>query len=68
MFFFYFGRIVFVEDIVFEGEAGQLDVLTFNNSPITRLVALECGSTWELVISVKLNGVRQITANVYALR
>ena len=26
------------------GKAGQLAMLTFNNSPITRLVALKCGS------------------------
>ena len=36
------------------GEANQLAVLTFNNSPITCLVALKCGSAWELVISVTL--------------
>ena len=33
-------RIVFVEDIVIEGESYQLAVLTFNKSPRTRLVAL----------------------------
>ena len=40
-----------------KGKASQLAVLTFNNSPRTRLVALKCGSTWELVISVTLNSV-----------
>ena len=50
------------------GKASQLAVLTFNNSPITRLVVLKYGSARELVISVTLNGVRQTTANVCALR
>ena len=39
------------------GKACQLAVLTFNNSPITHLVALKCGSVRELVISVTLNSV-----------
>ena len=46
------------------GKAGQLAVLTYNNSPRARLVALKCDSTWVLVISVTLISVRQITANV----
>ena len=33
------------------GKACQLAVLNFNNSPITHLVALKCGSARELVIS-----------------
>ena len=45
-------------------KASQLAVLTFNSSPIARLVALKCGSARELVISVTLNGVRQTTANL----
>ena len=48
------------------GKASQLAVLTFSNSPRTRLVALKCGSAWELVISVTLNSVQQKTANVGA--
>ena len=36
------------------GKASQLAVLTFDNSPITHLVALKCGSARELVISVTL--------------
>ena len=48
-------------------KACQLPVLTFNNSPRTRLVALKCGSAWELVISLTLNSVRQTTTNVGAL-
>ena len=32
-------------------------VLNFNNSPITHLVALKCGSARKLVISVILNSV-----------
>ena len=39
------------------GKASQLAVLTFNDSPRTRLVALKCGSAGELVISVILNSV-----------
>ena len=46
------------------GKADQLAVLTFNNTPRTRLVALKYGSDWKLVISVTLNSVRQTTANV----
>ena len=49
------------------GKADQLAVLIFNNSPITRLVALKCGSARELVIYVTLNSVRQTTTNAYAL-
>ena len=45
-------------------KANQLAVLTFNNSPRTHLVALKCGSAWELVISVTLNSVRQTTVNL----
>ena len=44
------------------GKANQLVVLTFNESPITRLVALKCGSTKELVISVTLSSVRHMAA------
>ena len=55
--FFCCRSIVFVEGLVFEGESYQLAVLNFNNSPITHLVALKCGSTRELVISVILNSV-----------
>ena len=40
------------------GKACHLAVLTFDNSPITHLVALECGSAWEMVISVTLNSVQ----------
>ena len=47
------------------GKAARLTVLTFNNSPITRLVAVKCSFARELVISVTLNSVRQTTANVY---
>ena len=47
-----------------KGKAIQLAVLTFNNSPRTGLVALKCGSAWELVISVTLNSIWQTTANV----
>ena len=50
------------------GKASQLAVLTFNNSPLTRLVALKCCSARELVISETLNSVRQTTANVCAQR
>ena len=46
------------------GKTCKLAVLTFNNSPRTRLVALKCGSVLELVISVTLNNIRQTTANV----
>ena len=49
-------------------KGSQLVVLTFNNLPRTRLVALKCGSAWELLIPVTLNSVRQTTANVCALR
>ena len=49
------------------GGASQLAMLTFNNSPITRLVGLKCGSARELVVSVTLNSVRQTTAKVCAL-
>ena len=50
------------------GKTCQLAVLTLNNSPIIRSVALKCGSAWELVISVTLNSVQQTTVNVCALR
>ena len=39
------------------GKASQLIVLSFNNSLITYLVSLKCGSARELVISVTLNSV-----------
>ena len=45
---FYCGRNVFVEDLVFKGGTCKLAVLTFDNSPITCLVALKCGSWWYL--------------------
>ena len=50
------------------GKTIQLAAFTFNNSPITRLVALKCGSARELVISETLNNVWQTSANVGALR
>ena len=65
--FFYCERIVLIEDLVFEGESNHLAVLTLNNSPITRLVALKGGSAWQLAVSVTLNSVRQTKANVCAL-
>ena len=48
------GSIVFVEDLVFEGESSPDCCVDFNNSPITNLVALKCGSARKLVISVTL--------------
>ena len=39
------------------GKACHLPVLNFNNSPITYLVVLKCGSARELVISVTSNSV-----------
>ena len=56
-----------LKTLYLRGKADQLAVLTFNNSPRTRLVALKYGSARELVISVTLNSVRQTTANVFAL-
>ena len=58
--FFFGGEVVsffysIKEDL--RGKACQLAVLNFNNSPRTHVVALKCGSAWELVISVKLNSV-----------
>ena len=50
------------------GKGSQLAVLTFDNSPITCLVALKCVCARELVISVTLNSVQQTTVNVCALR
>ena len=48
------GSIVFGECLAFEGKSLPVAVLTFNNSSITRLVALKCGSARELVIYVIL--------------
>ena len=43
--------------VYLRGKACQLAVLNFNNSPITHLEALICGSARELVIPVILNSV-----------
>ena len=54
----FFVEILYLSKALFLMEkAGQLTVLNFNNSPITHLVALKCGSDGELVISVILNSV-----------
>ena len=57
-----FGVLFFVAEALYlsktsylRGKACQLAVLTLNNSRITYLVALKCGSAMELVISVTLN-------------
>ena len=55
------------KNLYLKGKACQLAVLTFNTSPPTCQVALKYGSSWELVISVTLNSVRQAIANVCAL-
>ena len=65
---FYCEELYLSKILYLRGKAGQLTVLTFYNSPITRLAALECGSARELVISVTLNSVRQTTTNACALR
>ena len=66
-------RVIFIveelyllKNLYLRVKASQLAVLTLNNSPITRPVALKCGSAWELVVSVTLNSVRQTTANICA--
>ena len=66
--FFVVEELYLSKTLYLRGKATQLPVLTFTNSPITRPVALKCGSARELVISVTLNSVRQTTANVCALR
>ena len=55
-------RVLFVVEELYlsktlylRGKSSQLAVLTLNTSPITRPIALKCGSAWELVISVTLN-------------
>ena len=67
-FFFAVEELYFSRTLYLMEKASQLTGLTFNNSPITRLVALKCGSARQLVISVTLNSVWQTTANVCALR
>ena len=62
--FFDVEELYLSKTLYLRGKASHLAVLTFNNSPITRLVALKCGFVRELVISVTLNIVRQATANV----
>ena len=65
--FFVMKELYLSKTLYLSGKASQLAVLTFNNSPITCLVALKCGSARELGISVTLNSIRQTTANVCAL-
>ena len=65
---FYYEEFCLSKTLYLRGKAIQLAVLTFKNSPITRLVALKCGSAWEFVISVTPNSVQQTTANVCALQ
>ena len=67
LFFFIVEELYLSKTLYLRGKAGQLAVLTLNNSPITHLVALRYGFTWELVISVTLNSIWQTTANVCAL-
>ena len=55
--FFVAEELYLSKTLYLKGKASQLAVLTFNNSPITRLVALKCDSARELVISVTLNSV-----------
>ena len=66
--FFVVEELYLSKTLYLRGKAIQLAVLTFNNSPITRLVALKCGSAQELVISVTPNSIWQATVNVCALR
>ena len=64
---FYWKELYLSKTLYLRGKAGQLVVLTFHNSPRTQLVALKCGSAWEMLISVTLNSVRQTTAKVCSL-
>ena len=58
LFFFVVEELYLSKILYLRGKARQLNALTFNNSPITRLLALKCGSAWELVISVTLISVQ----------
>ena len=50
--FFYCEELYLSKTLYMMGKPSQLAVLTFNNSPRTRLIALKYGSVWELGISV----------------
>ena len=67
-FFLFVEQLYLSKTLYLRGKANQLAELTFNNSPINRLVALKCGSARDLMISVTLISVQQTTANACALR